>query len=88
MCLADALFPKATAFAFLEEVKRLFTEKYSDKERRNAINYAMQNSFVEYLKAKMVSIIQIKNIRITIIVIQKMRKLSDYKAIYRMSPIR
>lgn len=28
LCLADSLLPKATAFAFLEEMKRLFCEKY------------------------------------------------------------
>ena len=53
LCLSDHLFPKRAAFAFLDDIKRLFCEKYNEKERRNAINYAMQNSFSEHLKAKL-----------------------------------
>ncbi|CAD8093804.1 unnamed protein product [Paramecium sonneborni] len=53
LCLADALLSKATAFAFLEEIKELFCEKFNENIRRQAINYGMQSQFVEYLKAKM-----------------------------------
>ncbi|CAD8186696.1 unnamed protein product [Paramecium octaurelia] len=53
LCLADALLSKVTAFAFLEEIKELFCEKFPENVRRQAVNYGIQNQFVEYLKAKM-----------------------------------
>ncbi|CAD8187094.1 unnamed protein product [Paramecium pentaurelia] len=53
LCLADAYLSKATAFAFLEEIKESFCQKFSENLRKQAINYGMQQQFVEYLKDKM-----------------------------------
>ncbi|CAD8152096.1 unnamed protein product [Paramecium octaurelia] len=52
LCLADALLPKYTAFAFLEEIKELFCQKYSENIRKKAVNYGMQDQFKECLRIK------------------------------------
>jgi hypothetical protein len=52
--MADDKFPKETAYAFLEEIQRLFTAKYSEKEISSAIAYHLNESFKTELKARMV----------------------------------
>lgn len=54
LCLTDKIFPKRSAFAFLEEIKSIFQDRYDLQTRTNAINYAMAETFTEFLKAKMV----------------------------------
>ena len=66
MCMADEKYTKETAYAFLEEIQRSFTSKFTEKEINGAIAYHLNNSFKNDLKAKLVLFILLRNILITI----------------------
>lgn len=48
------MFAKRTAFAFLEDIKELFSQRYPIDVRLNALPNGMQTTFEDNLKAKMV----------------------------------
>jgi vesicle-associated membrane protein 7 len=47
------MFPKRTAFAYLEDIKELFCQRYSTDVRINAVPNGMQATFEDNIKAKM-----------------------------------
>ena len=57
MCMTDEKFPKGTSYAFLEEIHRLFTTRFTEKEINCAIAYHLNDCFKNELKGKMVFLI-------------------------------
>jgi hypothetical protein len=53
MCLCDKNFPRETALAFLEELRKMFSDSFSPKEVENAIAYSLNTSFKDKIKGKM-----------------------------------
>jgi Regulated-SNARE-like domain len=53
LCLTEMMFPKRTAFAFLDDTKTRFGERYPLEVRNKALPNAMQESFVEELKVRL-----------------------------------
>ena len=54
MCMAEEKYPKPTAFVFLEELRQLFTSRFSEQDINNAVAYHLNDSFKNDLKSKMV----------------------------------
>ena len=54
MCMTDEKYPKITAFSYLEDIQRLFTSKFSEKEINGAIAYNLNEKFKNDLKVEMV----------------------------------
>jgi vesicle-associated membrane protein 7 len=87
LCLTDRVFPKRAAFAFLEEIKSMFSEKFDSNQRSKALNYGMNDSFGEFLKAKIVTrIIQYNSCTTTTIL--KTRRLEVFRISWRMLNIK
>jgi hypothetical protein len=53
MCLCDKQFPQDTAFAFLEDLRKMFLDTFSPKELENAIAYSLNTSFKDKIKGRM-----------------------------------
>lgn len=52
LCLTERMFPKRTAFAFLDDTKTRFCERYPIEVRSKALPNAMQESFKNELQVK------------------------------------
>jgi hypothetical protein len=59
--MTDEKYPKHAAYAFLEEIQRTFTTKFTEKEINVAIAYHLNDSFKNELKSKMVNSLLIKD---------------------------
>lgn len=52
--MADATFPKRIAFAYLENLKEKFFNKYPNEQRNKANAYSMNNTFADTIRDEMV----------------------------------
>jgi hypothetical protein len=53
MCLCDKQFPQETAFAFLEDLRKMFFDTFTPQQIENAIAYSLNTSFKEKIKGRM-----------------------------------
>ncbi len=53
MCMCDKRLTQDTAFAYLEEIKKLFIDTFTEEEIKAAISYSLNDKFVTYIKGKM-----------------------------------
>jgi hypothetical protein len=53
MCLGEKQFPQETAFAFLEDLRKMFLDSFTPKELENAIAYSLNTSFKDKIKGRM-----------------------------------
>ncbi len=53
MCMCDNKLSQDTAFAYLEEIKTLFTDTFSPKEIDSAMAYTLNDSFRDSIRGKM-----------------------------------
>ena len=51
--MADASFPKRIAFAYLENLKEKFFNKYPNEQRNRAIAFSMNNTFADTIRDEM-----------------------------------
>eukprot|EP01015_Nassula_variabilis_P003901 TRINITY_DN1266_c0_g1_i11.p1 TRINITY_DN1266_c0_g1~~TRINITY_DN1266_c0_g1_i11.p1 ORF type:complete len:220 (+),score=18.59 TRINITY_DN1266_c0_g1_i11:62-721(+) len=53
LCMTEIKFERRLAFLFLQHIREAFLEKYAESERRDAIQYALNNSFSNTIRQKM-----------------------------------
>ena len=53
MSLCDKAFPVETAFGYLDDLRKNFTESFSPKDLENAIAYSLNSTFRDKLKGRM-----------------------------------